>query len=108
MEPPRGVSPQAWCVYILSNKAHTLYVGSTNDLLRRRAEHKWRLYPNAVTARYTFDRCVYYELLDTEEAARTRETEIKGWTRARKVELIQSVNPWWHDRTPDLSALFRK
>lgn len=101
------MSPQAWCVYILSNKAHTLYVGSTNDLLRRKAEHKWKVYPNSFTARYTFDRCVYYELVDTEEEARTLEKAIKSWSRARKIALIQSVNPWWHDLTPDLDALFR-
>jgi putative endonuclease len=102
------MSPQAWCVYILSNKAHTLYVGSTNDLLRRRAEHKWKVHEKAFTARYTFDRCVYYELVDSEAAARAREKEIKGWTRAKKVALIQSKNEWWHDATPDLTELFRE
>ena len=101
------MSPQAWCVYILSNKAHTLYVGSTNDLIRRVAEHQWKIHANAFTARYTFDRCVYYELIDNEEAARAREKQIKGWTRAKKVALIQSKNLWWHDLTPDLTALFR-
>ena len=100
------MTPKAGCVYILSNKAHTLYVGSTDDLLRRHAEHKWKVHPNAFTARYTFDRCVYYELVGSEAAARAREKQIKGWPRPKKVALIQSVNPWWHDVMPDLMAVF--
>lgn len=104
MEPPRKMERLdiAWCVYILSNKAHTLYVGSTNDLVRRLREHRDRIYPAAFTARYTFDRCVYYEFCSGESAAREREKEIKGWTRAKKIALIQSVNEWWHDLTPDV------
>jgi putative endonuclease len=82
-------SSNAWCVYILSNNAHTLYVGSTNDLLRRLPEHKQKIYEKAFTARYTFDRCVYYEHVDSEQAARAREKQIKGWTRAKKIALIQ-------------------
>jgi putative endonuclease len=97
-----------WCVYILSNKARTLYVGSTDDLLRRTGEHGGKLHPDAFTARYTFDRCVYYELVGSEAEARAREKEIKGWTRAKKVALIQSKNEWWHDLTPNLIALFSK
>ena len=97
----------AWCVYILSNKGHTLYVGSTNDLVRRLTEHREKLHSHAFTARYTFDRCVYYELLPGELAARSREQEIKGWTRAKKVALIQGVNQWWHDLTPDVLELVR-
>jgi putative endonuclease len=46
----------AWCVYILSNNNHTLYVGSTNDLFRRLSEHKHKVHETAFTARYTFDR----------------------------------------------------
>ena len=50
-----------WYVYIVSNKAHTLYTGMTDDLPRRVKQHKNRTYVNAFTARYTFDRLVYYE-----------------------------------------------
>jgi putative endonuclease len=100
-------SAEAWWVYILSNRAHTIYVGSTNDLVRRLAEHRQKIYARAFTARYTFDLCVYYEVQGDEDSARTRELEIKGWTRAKKVALIQSRNEWWHDLTPDIAALFR-
>lgn len=96
-----------WCVYILSNNAHTLYVGSTDDLLRRLVQHRRKLFPNAFTARYTFDRCVYYEFVDTEAAARKREKQIKGWVRAKKVALIQRQNPNWIDLSPRLSDLLR-
>ena len=84
---------RAWCVYILSNHAHTLYVGSTNDLIRRRAEHDQKTHPEAFTARYTFDRVVFIEFVADEAMARTREKQIKGWTRAKKVALIQTANP---------------
>jgi putative endonuclease len=96
-----------WCVYILSNNAHTLYVGYTSDLLRRTAEHRLKLYPTSFTARYTFDRCVYFELVLDEATARQREKQIKGWTRAKKVALIQTDNPYWHDVTPKLQDLLR-
>jgi|SRR5215212_11426116 len=97
----------AWCVYILSNKAHTIYVGSTNDLLRRLREHKQKTHAEAFTARYTFDRRVYYEFVADEAEARSREMQIKGWLRAKKVALIQSANTWWHDLTPDVLELLR-
>ena len=97
----------AWCVYILSNNAHTLYVGSTNDLHRRLIEHKTKSHPTAFTARYTFDRLVYWELVADESAARAREKQIKGWTRAKKVALIQENNPNWIDVTPDMLELLR-
>jgi putative endonuclease len=96
-----------WCVYILSNNAHTLYVGSSNDLLRRVTEHKTHAHAEAFTARYTFDRLVYYEFVADETAARAREKQIKGWIRAKKVALIESKNAYWHDLTPDVLKLLR-
>ena len=100
-------SSDAWCVYILSNKAHTTYVGSTNDLVRRLEEHKHKAHERAFTARYTFDRCVYYEFVSTEADARAREKQIKGWLRVKKIALIESVNPWWNDLTPSVVELLR-
>ena len=98
---------QAWCVYILSNHAHTLYVGSTNDLLRRRPEHDQKKHANAFTARYTFNRVVYIEFVADETCARTREKQIKGWNRARKIALIQEKNPNWSDLMPSALELLR-
>lgn len=82
-------------VYILSNAAHTLYVGFTNDLPRRFQEHKTRWFKEAFTARYTFNRVVYFEVFPTARQAEAREKQIKGWKRERKVALIQAMNPRW-------------
>lgn len=99
---------RGWCVYILSNHAHTLYVGSTNDLIRRRFEHEQKVHENAFTARYTFNRVVFIEFVEDEAAARAREKQIKGWTRAKKVALIQATNPNWADLMPSIVELFRR
>jgi putative endonuclease len=92
-------------VYIMSNKSHTIYVGSTGNLLVRVRQHREKRVKKAFTARYRFTRLVYYEVLPSTEAAERREHEIKGWTRAKKVALIQSMNPRWADLTPRLSDL---
>lgn len=84
-------------VYIVSNKTHRIYVGCTGNLLRRFHEHKAKIYPNAFTARYNFDRLVWFEIVDGKEAAETRERKIKHWPRAKKVALIQEKNPNWLD-----------
>jgi putative endonuclease len=73
-----------WCVYIISNNAHTLYVGITNDIRRRFEEHKNGLYENSFTARYTWDRVVYIEHVSSETIAKRREKQIKGWRRSKK------------------------
>ena len=86
-----------WYVYILSNNAHTLYVGATNGLPQRIRQHKDRTYETSFTARYTFDRCVYFERVGTQKAAIARERQIKKWPRRRKVVLIQTTNPNWID-----------
>src|SRR6059058_5128309 len=91
-----------WNVYIVSNRAHTLYTGMTDDLPRRVEQHKNHTYENAFTARYTFDRLVYYEPVTDQKAAARREKRIKNWPRAKRVALIQAENPNWND----LSARF--
>lgn len=58
-----------WYVYIVSNNAHTLSTGITNDLPKRVRQHKDRMYDNAFTARYTFERLVYYEAASDQKAA---------------------------------------
>ena len=91
-----------WYVYILSNDAHTLYVGYTNDMIRRFAEHQLHKDPAAFTSRYTFDRLVYFEIVPSEELAKKREKQIKGWIRKKKIALIEKENPRWHDLSPNL------
>ncbi len=92
-------------LYIMSNQSHTIYVGSTTDLLVRVRQHKEKRFKNAFTARYHFNRLVYFEVLPSIANAETREVEIKGWTRAKKVALIQAENPNWLDLTSRLSDL---
>ena len=89
-------------VYMMSNKSHRLYIGATTDLVTRVKQHKNGSYPNGFTARYKFNRLVYFETLDSYRAAIARERYLKGLLRKRKVELIQHKNPKWID----LSAKF--
>jgi len=81
-------------VYILASINRVLYIGSTDNLRRRVAEHK-RGHGNAFTTRYRVHRLVYYETCETRPEAVRREYEIKRWPRAKKVALIESVNPEW-------------
>ena len=83
-------------------------MGSTSDLLRRLREHREKKFETAFTARWTFNRLVYYELVPDEATARRRETQIKKWRREKKVALIQGLNANWADLTPDIDALFRR
>lgn len=81
-------------VYILTNKNRTvLYTGVTNNLHRRLYQHKTKLNPNSFTARYNVEFLIYYEKFVWVRQAIAREKEIKDWTRAKKLELIRSVNP---------------
>ena len=83
-------------VYIMTNHSRTLYTGMTNDLARRVAEHKQKSIPG-FTARYNITRLVYYEETTDVRSAIAREKQIKGWVRAKKVALIEAVNPQWRD-----------
>jgi putative endonuclease len=96
-----GMTKQ-FCVYIMTNKSRTLYTGVTNDLERRVYEHKKKLVPG-FTAKYNIDRLVYYEATQDVNAAISREKQIKGWLRAKKIVLIESVNPDWRDLSVDWS-----
>jgi putative endonuclease len=86
----------AYYVYILSSVSRTLYTGVTNSLPKRLHEHRIG-HSNSFTRRYNIDRLVYVEETNDVRDAITREKQIKGWTRARKVALIESSNPQWRD-----------
>jgi putative endonuclease len=77
-----------------------LYTGATNDLKRRIYEHRARLTPG-FTSRYNVTRLAFYEETSDVRAAIAREKEIKAWRRAKKVALIDSVNPEWFDLAAD-------
>ena len=85
-------------IYILANVTHTtLYIGFTNNLIRRVYEHKQHLDPGSFTAKYQVDRLVYFESTSDVYAAMEREKQLKGWNRARKNKLVESKNPHWVD-----------
>jgi len=92
-------------VYIMSNKSHRLYVGATTNLVNRVRQHKEGSYPNGFTARYKFDRLVYFETIDSYAAALARERYLKGLLRVKKVALIQRENPKWLDLSADFDDL---
>ncbi len=74
----------------------TLYIGITNNLFRRVSQHKAGR-GSAFTARYHFDRLVYFEQTTDVRDAIAREKALKGWNRKRKIELIKTMNPTWCD-----------
>jgi putative endonuclease len=84
-------------VYIMTTKNNTtLYTGVTNDLMRRAHEHKNHLI-YGFSRRYNTERLVYYEVSEDINSAIAREKQIKSWLRKKKVALIESMNPEWHD-----------
>jgi putative endonuclease len=89
-------------VYILANKAGTvLYTGVTNNLAKRVSEHKGKL-ADGFTRRYNVDGLVYYEAGEDIMSAIEREKAIKGGSRHRKLQLIESMNATWRDLYYDL------
>ena len=88
-------------VYILiSYNGNTMYIGVTNDLVRRVFEHKNGLIEE-FTKQYRVHKLVYYESFSDVRYAIAREKQLKGWRRARKNELIESKNPTWADLAGD-------
>src|SRR4030066_811778 len=87
-------------VYIMTNKSKTLYTGITNNLQRRVYEHKQKLIPG-FTSKYNINQLVYYEITSDINVALSREKQIKGWLRSKKIALIESVNPEWRDLNVD-------
>ena len=84
-------------VYILTNKRNgTLYVGVTNDIARRINEHRIDQVAG-FTRRHELFRLVYFESCDSAFEAISREKQLKRWKRQWKLELIESVNPYWRD-----------
>jgi putative endonuclease len=83
-------------LYILSNKRGTLYTGVTSDLERRIYQHKTKSI-DGFTSKYNINRLVYFESCDDVNAAITREKQIKGLLRSKKIELIKTMNPKWED-----------
>ncbi len=83
-------------VYIMSNRSRTLYTGVTGSLGQRVRQHKEGTTPG-FTSKYKIDRLVYAEGTHDANAAIVREKQIKGWSRAKRIALIESANPEWED-----------
>jgi putative endonuclease len=92
---------RAYYVYILASKSRVLYTGVTNNIVARVTQRKQKTLPG-FTRRYNVDRLVYIEMYQDVRAAISREKQIKGWLRAKKIELIESLNPDWQDLTNQL------
>jgi putative endonuclease len=86
---------QYW-VYIVASPSRTIYTGVTNDLERRMWEHKQKAV-KGFTADYGVARLVYFEEYRMIDDAISREKQIKGWRREKKLALIEAENPKWRD-----------
>jgi putative endonuclease len=83
-------------VYIVGSQTGTLYVGMTNNIERRMREHKSGEF-EGFASKYGCNRLVYWESFDEVQRAINREKQLKGWTRAKKIGLLESMNPRWAD-----------
>ena len=93
----------SYYVYILSNATNVaVYIGVTNDLIRRVYEHRHDLSQNSFTAKYGIHKLVYYEQTNDVRVALEREKQLKGWVRRKKNQLISNMNPDWKDLYPEL------
>ncbi|MGN0560484.1 MAG: GIY-YIG nuclease family protein, partial [Candidatus Fimenecus sp.] len=96
----RRISKEVICmyyVYILTNKTDkVMYIGVTNDIVRRVYEHRNHMI-DGFTAKYNVTKLVYVESAPDVRDAIQREKQLKGWTRAKKNALVETVNPKWED-----------
>lgn len=86
----------SYSTYIMASRSRTLYIGVTGDLLQRVFQHKWKEH-EGFTARYNCDRLVWFERHQDVQKAIAREKELKGWSRSKKIALIEALNPTWAD-----------
>ncbi|MCP3462724.1 MULTISPECIES: GIY-YIG nuclease family protein [unclassified Bradyrhizobium] len=95
---------RCYYVYILASKiGGALYIGVTNDLVRRVAEHRLKLV-DSFTKEYDIVKLVYFEQFDDPENAIKREKRLKKWKRAWKIALIEKDNPNWNDLYPGIAG----
>ena len=98
------MEPRHYYVYILASRiGGTLYIGVTNDLIRRVFQHKSKVI-EGFTKKYDVVKLVYFEQFDDPENAIKREKRLKKWPRTWKISLIEKHNPDWNDLYPDIAA----
>lgn len=85
----------------MASKSGTMYIGVTNDLIRRVTEHKQGIIPG-FTKKYNCNKLIYYERYQNINDAINREKEIKKWRREKKIQLFEPTNPGWKDLFEDL------
>ena len=93
-----------WVYILASGLGGTLYIGVTNDLVRRIYEHRTEVV-GGFTKQYGVHRLVYFEQFSNIEFAILREKQLKKWRRAWKIELIEQENPNWDDLYPGIASL---
>jgi putative endonuclease len=93
--------PETYYIYILASSFQKLYTGVTNNLPLRIHQHKTDQNPKSHTARYKINKLVYYEPFEYIRDAIARESQIKGWLRIKKLQLIVATNPTWRDLSLD-------
>jgi putative endonuclease len=84
-----------------SNKV--LYIGITNNLVRRCYEHKHKII-RGFTEKYNVNKLVYFDTTNDVSEAIKREKQLKGWTRSKKINLVESINPMWNDLSERLEG----
>jgi putative endonuclease len=93
-------SDRRYWVYLMCSVSRVLYIGCTSDLSTRVYQHKHGLIPG-FTSRYAVTRLVYFECSTNAAAAVARERQLKGWSRERKMRLIETSNAGWLDLAAD-------
>ena len=87
----------------MTNKGNNvLYAGSTKNLIKRTEEHR-KGHQKGFTEKYNVHRLIYYEIFENFNNAKSRERQVKGWLRRKKIELIESKNKAWKDLYNELS-----
>jgi putative endonuclease len=81
----------------VASRSRTLYIGMTGDLRMRVYQHKEKLHEDGFAATYNCNRLVWFERFFDPSYAIAREKQLKGWTRAKKIALIEKDNPTWED-----------
>jgi putative endonuclease len=91
-------------VYIITNVHNeVLYVGVTSDLVQRIQQHRNKEFKTSFSSRYNLNKLVYYESFTTIEEAIAEEKRIKGGSRAKKIKLVEALNPDWKDLWEEVS-----
>ena len=90
------MEPKSYTYILFSQRNGTLYVGVTSNLKKRITEHKEKLIPG-FTQKYNVDKLGYFEEYNDIRLAIQREKELKGWTRKKKIALLEASNPQWKD-----------